>query len=282
MVFTGRAMVRTLTCVGSVVVVLAGGFVGVPVAAAAGRGPTKVPVTAIPHPDVVVYMDLYAGPDQISAVERRIRQTSVVRRFTFVDKSAALREFRRDFRHSPSLMGTVSEHDLTTSYRLELVQESALSRIERAFRGLLGVFQVSGPTKSLSVAAFRQTTISCNAINFDTVVFMQVSATQDQIDGMRDAIGREPNVTIVSFFNHDAAHREFGKQFAGNPDLISSISAADLSESFQLRVPKAQRALVQQDLRALPAVDEVAGPSELCRAVQAEPRLSPKARASAS
>jgi cell division protein FtsX len=68
------------------------------------------------------------------------------------------------------------------------------------------------------VAAFRQTTISCNAINFDTVVFMQVSATQDQIDGMRDAIGREPNVTIVSFFNHDAAHREFGKQFAGNPD----------------------------------------------------------------
>src|SRR5712692_7339482 len=71
-------------------------------------------------------------------------------------------------------------------------------------------------------------------------IFMNVKATQPQVDGVRTNLKSDPNVRSFRHLNKDDAYAEFKRIFRRNPDLVSSITAADLPESFRVAPKKAE------------------------------------------
>jgi cell division transport system permease protein len=69
-------------------------------------------------------------------------------------------------------------------------------------------------------------------------IFMQVEATEQQIDDVRAALDDDPNVQRYRELDKEAAYEEFKRIFRRNPDLVNSITAADLPASFRV-APKA-------------------------------------------
>ncbi len=68
-------------------------------------------------------------------------------------------------------------------------------------------------------------------------VFMKVNATEQQIDGVQQALDDDVNVKSSRHLTKADAYEEFKRIFRRNPDLVSSIRAKDLPESFRV-VPK--------------------------------------------
>ncbi len=59
----------------------------------------------------------------------------------------------------------------------------------------------------------------------------QIQAVQDQLDGDKDAKG---NVKSYRHLSKEDAYNEFKRIFRRNPDLVNSIRAQDLPESFRV------------------------------------------------
>src|SRR5262249_265240 len=68
-------------------------------------------------------------------------------------------------------------------------------------------------------------------------IFMKVDGTDTQIKGVRDGLDEDPNVKSYRYLDKAAAYEEFKRIFKRNPELVSSITAADLPASFRV-VPK--------------------------------------------
>lgn len=93
----------------------------------------------------------------------------------------------------------------------------------------------------------------------DLEVFLTVKSTPDEAAGVQAAIDASPDVAQYAFVDHDAQYHEFRTAFAScNPDLVQSVTAADLPMSFRVlaTTPDAIPALHAQ-LRALPGVEDV-------------------------
>src|SRR6266852_2289209 len=71
-------------------------------------------------------------------------------------------------------------------------------------------------------------------------IFMNVKATQQQIDEVEKNLKADPNVHSSRHLNKVDAFQEFKRIFRRNPDLVSSINAKDLPESFRVTPKKAE------------------------------------------
>ncbi|MFI5045435.1 MAG: cell division protein FtsX [Acidimicrobiia bacterium] len=76
-------------------------------------------------------------------------------------------------------------------------------------------------------------------------IFMTVDATQQQIDSVHTALAKDPNVKSFHYLDKDAAYAEFKRIFRRKPDLLNSITAADLPVSFRV-APKAGSVPIDQ------------------------------------
>ena len=65
-------------------------------------------------------------------------------------------------------------------------------------------------------------------------IFMNVDATDQQIEDVDAALDDDPNVKSFRFLDKDAAYEEFKRIFRRNPDLVNSITAADLPPSYRV------------------------------------------------
>ena len=65
-------------------------------------------------------------------------------------------------------------------------------------------------------------------------IFMNVDATDAADRGCRRALDDDPNVKSFRYLDKDAAYEEFQRIFRRNPDLVASITAADLPASFRV------------------------------------------------
>ncbi len=93
----------------------------------------------------------------------------------------------------------------------------------------------------------------------DLEVFMTLKATADEAAVVQAAIDASPDVAQYAFADHDAQYHEFRSIYAScNPDLVDSITAADLPMSFRV-LATTQDAIptLQAHFRALPAVQQV-------------------------
>jgi len=75
-------------------------------------------------------------------------------------------------------------------------------------------------------------------------IFMTVKASDTQIKGVQQALDDEKkpggNVKSYTHLTKDDAYREFKRIFRRNPDLVNSIRAQDLPESFRVVPVKAE------------------------------------------
>jgi cell division transport system permease protein len=71
-------------------------------------------------------------------------------------------------------------------------------------------------------------------------IFMKVKATPQQVAEVQEALGKDPNVKKVRHLTKDDAYTEFKRIFKRNPDLVNSITAADLPESFRVAPMQAE------------------------------------------
>jgi cell division transport system permease protein len=94
-------------------------------------------------------------------------------------------------------------------------------------------------------------------------IFMKIDATQQQIDDVKAALLKDPNVKTFRYLDKDAAYAEFKRIFKRNPDLVSSITAADLPASFRVAPKKAElTATVQDTFATQQGVDTVTTPGK--------------------
>jgi len=94
-------------------------------------------------------------------------------------------------------------------------------------------------------------------------IFMQVKASQDQINNVTDMLKHDPNVTSFKYLDHDAAYAEFKKLFADQPVLVENETPAGLPTSFRV-VPKTPQLTntVGAEFKNVPGVNEVNTPAK--------------------
>ena len=94
-------------------------------------------------------------------------------------------------------------------------------------------------------------------------VFMTVKATDQQIAGVEQALKDDVNVKSFRHLTKADADSEFKRIFRRNPDLVNSIRAQDLPESFRV-VPKRAELTetVQGEFKTQQGVESVETPGE--------------------
>ncbi len=89
-------------------------------------------------------------------------------------------------------------------------------------------------------------------------VFMNVDATQNQIDAVREAISSSPQVKSYQFIDKPQALKEFKRLTKNEPELSQDIDANALPESFRVAPKKAEQTETLADqFRVLPGVKTV-------------------------
>ncbi|MBV8952464.1 MAG: ABC transporter permease [Actinobacteria bacterium] len=102
-------------------------------------------------------------------------------------------------------------------------------------------------------------------------VFMNVDATQGQVDGVRQALDEAVSTKRVrsyQFLNHQDAMNEFKRLTQGNPSLSEGIDPSSLPESFRVAPVKAEltKTLAAQ-YNVLPGVQEVDTPEKALKSI---------------
>ena len=94
-------------------------------------------------------------------------------------------------------------------------------------------------------------------------VFMNVAATDQQIAAVQQDLKDDVNVKSYKHLTKTDAFAEFKRIFRRNPDLVSSITAADLPESFRVVPKKAELTdTVKGEFSTKQGVGEVTTPGE--------------------
>jgi cell division transport system permease protein len=66
------------------------------------------------------------------------------------------------------------------------------------------------------------------------VIFMNVDASQDQIDAVERALDETPEVEDARFVDKEESKKEFDRLFADSPEMKDSVTADDLPPSFRV------------------------------------------------
>jgi cell division transport system permease protein len=90
-------------------------------------------------------------------------------------------------------------------------------------------------------------------------IFLDPKATPSQSDAIERQLATMPEVKKFSYYDHDAAYREFKQMFSNSPDELASISPADLPTSYRI-VPKRAEdaALIGARFKNAPGVSDIA------------------------
>ena len=89
-------------------------------------------------------------------------------------------------------------------------------------------------------------------------VFMQPTASQTQIDAIAAELGAIPEVESSRFVDQTAAYEEFRTLFASSPEMIESVTPADLPPSYRVVPVKAENTdVIGERFRGREGVREV-------------------------
>jgi cell division transport system permease protein len=108
------------------------------------------------------------------------------------------------------------------------------------------------------------------------IIFMQPTASQDQLDAVQEALDESPQVSSVDFIDQQEAYEEFTDLFAESPEMVESVSPEILPPSFRVE-PKDKdvdviRAL-GSEFDSKPGVKQVVFAAEAIRTLQDFSRL---------
>jgi cell division protein FtsX len=208
--------------------------------------------------DLEVFMSVNADSGEVDAVRTAIERDHEVRSFRFLDHTAALALFKRDFSDQPNQLRSVTAASLPESFRLIAIGTASIATLTRRYTALRGVDIVMPRTEGADLAPLRYPAL---ADPRNSEIFMRVDATPSQVGAIRAALTRDARVAAWSFLDHQAAYEVFKHDFANQPNLVDKTSPSDLPESFRvsLRNPD-QAAQWRTTYGQLPAVDTVLDP----------------------
>lgn len=66
------------------------------------------------------------------------------------------------------------------------------------------------------------------------VVYLNTTATQDQIDSVGRDLEESPEVANVKYFDQQASYEEFKRLFADSPEMVDSVRPEDLPPSYRV------------------------------------------------
>jgi cell division transport system permease protein len=97
-------------------------------------------------------------------------------------------------------------------------------------------------------------------------IFMNVKATQPQIDEVKTALHSDPQVASARFLDKEAALKEFKSIFRNDPDLVKNITADALPTSFRVVPKKAEfTSAIKARYTTHVGVDSVVDPGQALR-----------------
>jgi cell division transport system permease protein len=96
-----------------------------------------------------IFMTVDATNQQISDIRGGLKSDAEVKSFTFIDKQAALAEFKQIFRKDPDLTRNVTADALPTSFRIVPKRAELTDSIQRRYTSEAGVDSVATPQQAL-------------------------------------------------------------------------------------------------------------------------------------
>ena len=95
------------------------------------------------------FMVVKPTPDQITDVRNAIEDDPQIKRYTYLDKEAALEEFKRIFHKEPDLVKNVDAESLPPSFRIVPTEAEFTKRVKQRLAPLAGVDEVKTPGDAL-------------------------------------------------------------------------------------------------------------------------------------
>jgi hypothetical protein len=206
--------------------------------AVASDGPREVSYQDLDgsETDAEVFLTVNASNHEIAAVRRAILSTSTIKRYAFVDKRTAYKEFKRIFRDRPDLVRRTRASDLPVSFRVDFARGVQFAAWSARIQTIHGVDVVTVPHASTNLGGSSEEILrACAEQDFTFVLYLKVDATPEQMAGVRATLEHEPAVTEL-------------------------VSAGDTGPSFRMKIALDERTRVLSLLRSLPGVDGIANP----------------------
>ncbi len=95
------------------------------------------------------FMTVNASKQQIDDVEQAIKDDPQIKDFRYLDKEAALEEFKRIFRKEPDLVKNVDAESLPTSFRIVPTEAEFTNKVKSRLEPIAGVDEVKTPGDAL-------------------------------------------------------------------------------------------------------------------------------------
>ena len=204
------------------------------------------------HADAEVFMRVDATAKEIADVRAFIERSKYIRMFAYLDKSAALREYRR-LAQKHRLPPVKTSGELPVSFRVEFRAASVDPKFTHAVENRSGVDSVT--SRTTDVRARRSA--KCRGRG-DLEVFLLVDASSTDEAMVRAVLESNPLVGSVHFVSKTEALRIFRCIFKPEPSIRSGITADALPASFLVTLASgADLTALAAQLKALPGVDSV-------------------------
>lgn len=112
-----------------------------------------------------------------------------------------------------------------------------------------------------------------NGVEFE--IFMNIQATSSQVSAVQAQLKSEPDVRSYRYLTKDDAYKEFKRLFGSDqPELVTTITAADLPESFRVAPRKASLSTTVADrFKGQPGVTEVKSAPQAVKSLLATTRV---------
>src|SRR3954463_3605270 len=75
--------------------------------------------------------------------------------------------------------------------------------------------------------------------DIQTIVFLNATASQDQVDAVGRALDENPHVQSKHYLDHDAANKEFHDLFYKEQDIANSLTPAETPTSYKVQLKDA-------------------------------------------
>ncbi|HUR78662.1 MAG TPA: permease-like cell division protein FtsX [Acidimicrobiales bacterium] len=124
--------------------------------------------------ELSIFMRSDAPQGQIDAIERELRASPEVKRYLFVDKKAALAEYKELYQDNDELQDILTEEDMPTSFRVVPAKAELAESIGRRFKTRAGVEQVAFAAEQ--VDALLKTTRQRQAAYFGVAIVLLFGA----------------------------------------------------------------------------------------------------------
>jgi cell division transport system permease protein len=95
------------------------------------------------------FMTVDATKQQINDVDTALKSDADVKSFTYIDKKAALAEFKKIFRKDPDLVRNITADALPPSFRIVPIRAERTNVIKSQFSSKPGIDQVATPDQAL-------------------------------------------------------------------------------------------------------------------------------------